>query len=287
MKVQGCDCSIIIKTTYREIDVPYSEETIREAVSLLQEEASIEGDGTCKAIQKKTGVTGCIVTPLTIGTAHHLIYLAMGFADKPVFVSETRSLYSYKCNLLAMADTECFDLIQDRKGERRHFEGCRVQGFEMRFEKGQAVKLKLEITGERKAAVYPYDDVFDTEKGELFNGDNVTFRINGREYQNIYGLTLIVKKENGTKTEIWIRRSLEQGADIPEAIEELTITARLLRDIYEWRQFGVFSITLKRLVFLSDETGVNTSGAVIGPLRYYVSGSVFADVFDSFGSNIS
>ena len=69
MLVNGCDCSIVLKTAHREIDVPYSDETLREAVSILQEEASIEGDGICKAIQKKSGVTGCVVTPLTIGTA--------------------------------------------------------------------------------------------------------------------------------------------------------------------------------------------------------------------------
>jgi hypothetical protein len=61
MKVQGCDCSIVIKTTHRETDIPYSEETIREAVSILQEEAAIEGDGTCRAIRKPCGVTGCVV----------------------------------------------------------------------------------------------------------------------------------------------------------------------------------------------------------------------------------
>jgi hypothetical protein len=43
MLVNGCDCSIVIKTAYQEFDVPYSEETIREAVSLLIEEAAIEG----------------------------------------------------------------------------------------------------------------------------------------------------------------------------------------------------------------------------------------------------
>ena len=46
--VKGCDCSIVIRTSHHEFDVPYSEETIREAVSLLQEEASIEGDGTAR-----------------------------------------------------------------------------------------------------------------------------------------------------------------------------------------------------------------------------------------------
>jgi hypothetical protein len=34
MLVNGCDCSIVIKTTYREIGVPYAGETLREAVSL-------------------------------------------------------------------------------------------------------------------------------------------------------------------------------------------------------------------------------------------------------------
>ena len=78
MKVHGCDCSIVIKTAHHEMDLPYSEETIREAFSLLQEEASIEGDGTCKAIRKSGGVTGCVVTPLTIGTAPLLLYVAVG-----------------------------------------------------------------------------------------------------------------------------------------------------------------------------------------------------------------
>ena len=63
MKIQGCDCSIVIETIHRETDMPYSEETIREAVSMLQEEASIEGDGIKKAIRKSSGVTRCIITP--------------------------------------------------------------------------------------------------------------------------------------------------------------------------------------------------------------------------------
>jgi cbb3-type cytochrome oxidase cytochrome c subunit len=67
MNVHGCDCTITIKTAFREIGVPYSEETLREAVSLLIEEASIEGDGSHRALRKRGGVTGCVVTPLTIG----------------------------------------------------------------------------------------------------------------------------------------------------------------------------------------------------------------------------
>ena len=35
MLVNGCNCSIAIKTDHWEIDVPYSDETVREAVTLL------------------------------------------------------------------------------------------------------------------------------------------------------------------------------------------------------------------------------------------------------------
>jgi hypothetical protein len=51
MLINGCDCLIVGKTQYREMGVPYSEETIREAVSLLTEEAPIEADGCCRAIK--------------------------------------------------------------------------------------------------------------------------------------------------------------------------------------------------------------------------------------------
>jgi len=180
-----------------------------------------------------------------------------------------------------MEDTDCFDLVQDRGGERKLFESCRVKGFELRFIREEAIKLKLDICGEFPAVVYPYTDISVPETGERFNGDNVKYRVNGKEYTNIYGLTLSTKKEGGTKTEIWIKRVLNQGADLPEIIDELTITAQLLRDKYEARHFGTFRITLKRLVLTDDETDVNSTGAVIGPLRYYVADTVSAEVFSS------
>jgi hypothetical protein len=165
------------------------------------------------------------------------------------------------------------------------FESCAVTGFELRIHREQAVKLKLDIRGERPPAIYPYTDPLKTEIGERFMGDRVTCRINGTEYHNIYGLTLSVKKEGsphgggGTKTELWIKRSLEQGPDIPDLIEELTITAQLLREKYEYRHYGMFRLTLSRLVLTADETAVDCADGVIGPLRYYVAGEVRGEVF--------
>jgi hypothetical protein len=117
-------------------------------------------------------------------------------------------------------------------------------------------------------------------------GNRVTYRINGTEYPNIYGLTLSTKKEGGTKTELWIKRSLEQGGDLPGIIDKLTITAQLLRDKYEYRHYGMFRLTLSRLVLTADETAIESTDAVIGPLRYYVAGTVNAEVFTSDGGNL-
>jgi hypothetical protein len=281
MTVNGVDCAIVIKTACGESSLPYSEETIREAVSVLVEEAAIEGDGSCGAVRKSGGVTGCVVTPLTIGTAPLLLYLAMGSIGLPLFVSETRNVYLYQLSLVPMEGGICFDLVQDRGGVRRLFEKCRAKGFELRFHRGESVKLKLDVCGEYAPAVYPYAEIPATETGEYFNGDFVTYRIDGQEYKNIYGLTLSAKKEGGTKTELWIKRSLQQGGDLPGIIDELTITAQLLRDRYERRHYGMFRLTLSRLVLTSDETAVDCAGAVIGPLRYYAAGTVGAEVFTS------
>jgi len=312
MFVNGRDCSIVIKTAHREIDVPYSDETLREAVSFLQEEAAIEGDGVCRGIKKSGGVKGCVVTPLTIGTAPLLLYLAMGAAGSPIFVTETKNLFKYQLNLLPLEDTEHFDLIQDRKNERLFYEYCRVFGFELRVMRDEAIKLKLDIVGEYAPKVY-LERCQAPEENERFSGDCVKYFINGKEYKNIYGITLISKKKSGTRTEIWIKRALQkkgfatQSSDFPVNIEDLVITAQLLRDAYdpsgrtgkegykgshsaarlnEYCHFGLFRITLKRLVLISDETEINTSGAVIGPLRFYVSGGAEAEVFTSGGETI-
>ncbi|MDR0473619.1 MAG: hypothetical protein LBH43_08130 [Treponema sp.] len=298
MLVNGCDCSIVIKTAHRETDIPFSDETLREAVSILQEEASIEGDGVSRGIRKIIGVTGCVVSPLTITTAPLLLYLAIGAAGLPLFISETRNLFRYELNLLPMEDTEHFDLIHDRSGnneqltgnnERKLYENCHVQSFEFRVLRGEAVKLKLDICGECAPRAYPYTDTFDKESGERFSGDYVTYQINSQEYTNIYGITLVSKKISGTKTELWIKRALQQGSppngggDIPAVIDEIIIMAHLLRDKYEVNRFGMFRITLKRLVLISDETEVNTADTVIGPLRYYVLGGICAEVFSNGG----
>ena len=124
------------------------------------------------------------------------------------------------------------------------------------------------------------------EQGERFKGDYVTYKINGQEYKNIYGITLVSQKQGGTKNIILIKRDKNIGLDIPEIIEEMTITAQLLRDKYENKYYGVFHITLKMVFLVSDETEINSADTVIGPLRYYVSGSVFIEIFNSTGVRI-
>jgi hypothetical protein len=286
MIYNGSDCSIVIKTQYREMAVPYATETLRERVSLLVEEGPIEGDGFCKALSWPCGVTGCVVTPLTIGTAPLLLSLALGHASPPVYVSETRNLYRYPLSLLPVEDSIGFVIVQKRGELQKVYEGCGVTGLELRCNRGEtgqqeAVHLKLDIRGDCPPAVYLYDDVLIPETGERFMGDCVSYRINGQDYTNIYGITLAVKKEGGTKTELFIKRALQQGYDLPETIDELIITAQLLRDKYEERHYGMFRLTLTGLVLAADETAIESADAVIGPLRYYCAGSFTAAVFSN------
>jgi len=281
MTVNGCNCSIAIKTEHHEFDVPYSDETLREAVCILEENASIEGDGECKGLRKVTGVTGCVVTPLTIKTAPLLLSLAFGSASMPLYVSETRNLHQYLLRLIPLEDTDSFELIQDRGNEIRLYERCRVSGFELRIMRDEAIKLKIDICSKcQTQEVSDTTSFSDTFANERFNGSNVTYKINGMEYKNIYGVTINAKKEGGTKTEIWIKRALLDG-DVPSVIEYMTITAKLLRTQYEYRYYGVFRITLNKIVLVTDETNVNSADAVIGLLRFYVAGNITAEVFNN------
>ncbi|AEF82860.1 hypothetical protein [Leadbettera azotonutricia] len=281
MSVQGRDCCITLKTEYREMGVPYSEETIREAVSVLKEEAAIEGGGNCGGIRQSRGVTGCVVTPLTIESAPLIFVLALGRSGLPAFVSGTRVLYRHRVNLLAMESGLRFDLIQDRGPVRTLYEGCRVRDFELRIMQGEAVKLKLDIAGSMPPVSYPYPDRAAVYGGERFKEDGVKYRINGTEYKNIYGLTIATRKDGGTQTEVRIHRAMNTTTEIPPIIETLEITAQLLHDHYVHRLYGAFRLNLSRLVLMADETAINAGDTVIGPLRYYCAGDFSVDVYNT------
>jgi hypothetical protein len=287
MNVQGRDCTLVALTSHREMSIPYTEETIRENVTLLEENPSIEGYGRCKAIKTSGGAVGCVVTSLTISAAPLLLYLAFGEIRLSAHVSETRAIYKHCIDLVPMDDTGPFGLMQDRGAEKKYYTACRVKSFELRILRDTHIKLKLDIESEKTPVQYPIQEQFKNESGERFRGENVIYRVNDRPHKNIYGVTLVVKKENGTKTEIWIRRILEKDTDLPETIDKLSITALLLRDCYEERHFGKLRITLRRLVLAHDETSVECDDSVIGPLRYFVNGDVTAEVFSAGGEDIA
>jgi hypothetical protein len=285
MIVHGKDCRLTILNAERETALPYSEETIREAVYVLTEEVSIEGNGQRRAIRKHCGVTGCIVTPLTIGTAPLLWAVALGEAEPPLFVSETRNLYKHTLRLAPQEESPAFTLIRERGIERIRCENCRVSGFELRIMREAAgampgtLFLRLDISGDTPPEPYLLETDSGISPAERFKEPGVGYALNGIEQKNIYGLTITVTKKGGTKTEVWIHRILDGSEDFPSIIDSLTIQARLFRGCYEWRMPGTFLLTLSNLLLMTDETSVNTSGPVIGPLRYYCAGSVSAEVF--------
>ena len=286
MYVNGRECSIVIKTDIGEADIPYSYESVREAVSLIEEEISVEGSGMRRACRKRGGAEGCVITPLTFHSAPLLLCLVMGALGKPLYVSDTKNVYQYRLNLLPMEDAAYFDLVQNRsnkgdKAARRLYERCRVKGFELRVMRDEAVKLKIDICGEKAPVEYHCIDEEENEAGERFYGDRVFYNINGKEYKNIYGVTLSVNKTDGVRAELLIKRALENGGDLPQNIEEMSMTALLLKDKHLRRRFGIFKVTLKRLVLISDETAVEAADSVIGPLRYYAAGPIQTELHSS------
>jgi len=282
MMVNGCDCTIVIGTEHFETDIPFSDETVRGAVSLMERQASIEGDGVRRVSGRVVGTTGCLISPLTIDTAPLLLGLALGSVEKSVQLSVAGDFYRHFLCLAPMEDAELFDIVQDRGGgEKVFYEGCEVEGFELRLSRGDAVKLRLDICGVFEPRPYPYKDRTERKDGERFNGDNVVYNVNGKENSGIYGLIVSSKRKGSLRTELWIKRALNAGPDIPQLIDELCLTAKLVRDRYDKRYFGTFKIRFNNLVRVADETNVNSADAVIGPVRYYVSGAVSAEVFGS------
>jgi hypothetical protein len=282
MTVYGKDCAIVLKAGGREMSLPYAGETIRETSKVWEEYAAIEGDGLRRVISRPSGVTGCVTTPLTIGTAPLLLALILGRAELPVFVSETRGMFRHGLYLVSSGST--FDVIQDRGDGPKVFEGCGVAGFELRIHRSEtlgpsALKLRVDIAGERPAGVYPYQELPAMDTGERFTEDGVSYEIDGTKRRDIYGLTITTEKIAGTKTIVNLHRVLRSQNNYPAFIEKLTISAHLFRDRYEDRRFGLFRLFLSRLVLLVDETAIESGGAVIGPLRYYCAGGVSAEAF--------
>jgi hypothetical protein len=249
------------------------------------EEAAIEGDGNRGAIRKSTGTTGCIVTPLTIGTASLLWALALGEGEAPVFVSGTRNLYKQVLHLVPQEDSPLFMIIRELSGERIGFEGCGVAGFELRIMRRGSrdipgvLHLRLDISGNVKPEPYPVETTTGLESAERFKETGVRYTLDGVENNHIYGLTMTTVKQGGTKTEIRLHRLLRPGEEFPPVIENMSISARLDRDYYEWQLPGTFRLTLTKLRLMADETSVDSPDAAIGPLRYYVAGTVNAEIF--------
>jgi hypothetical protein len=279
--VNGSDCGILIKTKYQAANLPYSEESVRDAVSILK-----NWEGTFSE-RRVNGVTGCVVTPLTIGTAPLLLGLAMGTAGKPAIVSDTKTLFRHTANLCNLRSAKKFDLIQDRGDRRVLFERCKVKRFELRIFRDEAIKLKIDLTstnGGIEIGTEPHKRHEQNE--ERFNGNGVTYFVNGVAYKNIYGVTIRTWKDGGLCTEVRLHRILDDACSFPDIVENLDIEAKLFCNTYEGGGFGMFKLSLTRLVLMADETTVNSVGPVIGPLRYYVSGLVHCDVFTNDNSQL-
>jgi hypothetical protein len=265
-----------------EVEVPFSGSTLRDKYDVLTFEAAIEGDGLRRSLTEKIGATGGFTTPLTLGTAPSVLEAMFGNSRESAFVTGTRDLFVTHSDLCAADTSGRFSLIEEWGNTNKIYPDCVCMAFELRIHRGEAVKAHLQIesntlTSEKRNEKKEKSEerIFSCER---FKECGARYLIDGKYFDNIYGSTLSVKKEGGCPTEIFLNRVLE-NEDLPEHISFLHIPLVLFRDKYEERSFGRFMIILTDLHLISNETEVNTSDAVIGQLRYVVSGSVSVETY--------
>jgi hypothetical protein len=159
----------------------------------------------------------------------------------------------------------------------------------LRIHRGEAVKAHLDVDSgseskeQRAESKGKTGNALRVGSGDIaterFKEDGVSYFADGKFWRNIYAAVLGVNKVGGCKTVLTLSRVLG-NEDLPEYIDLIDISVRLFRDKYEERQYGTFHVTLFDLRLITDGTEVNTADAVIGALRYAVSGSVNASVYE-------
>jgi hypothetical protein len=267
-----------------DVEVPFSGSTLRDKYDVWTYEAAIEGDGLCRALTEKAGATGGFTTPLTLGTAPAVLEAMFGKSKESSFVSGTRDLYVTHSDLCAADTSERFSLIEEWGNTNKVYPDCVCTAFELRIHRGEAVRAHLDIDSDSKSNEQRAEskektgNALQVGSGERFKEYGVSYLIDGKYYNNIYASTLSVKKAGGCKTELFLNRVL-LNEDLPERINSITIRARLFRDKYEEREYGRFIICLNDLRLIANETAVNTADAVIGQLRYVVSGFVSVETY--------
>ncbi|MDR0908724.1 MAG: hypothetical protein LBM77_03060 [Spirochaetaceae bacterium] len=311
--MNGENCTITIKTKYISASVPYSEESIREAVSIIRD--TDEATEKTSFTRQVDGVAGCVIAPLTVGNAPLLLALAFGREQKASVVSEgvarnapTSVMYRHHLIMKSLKKSPTFDLIQDRGCEKRLYEGCSVWDFEMQSlylrrkifgvvnvhhsgndDDIQHITLKLEMRGGNNPVVFGSDEVVSTGRADpaptdnnvdndpLYNDGGIRYEINGVEVSGIYGFSIKTRRDGKPKVFVRLHRILGKS-ELPDIIDKLTITAQ----VFKGGVSGIFKINLERLLLVADETIVNTADKVIGPLRYFVAGNISADVYSGY-----
>jgi hypothetical protein len=293
--VQGKEIRLGVKVGKDVIEIPCTELNVRAQARLARAMAAIEGTGRRWGMITGVRTTGGFTTALTLETVPTLFVLMFGQITKCTenwgkicdLVDGTQNLYRYEADLFPETESYAFNLVKMVQYEGLGFPLCTCKGFELRFERDNAVYARFEVNGD-KGHVPVVEDGFKilrmykaSKYQERFMSNNVTYQIDNGSLDTsaIYGATLRANKSDDKAVcEIALRRVLKE-IDLPTAIASLTITARLLNDCYEPGRHGKFSISLSNLVLAGDETNVDCADAVLGERRYVVMGEVKATVY--------
>jgi hypothetical protein len=278
--VNGRDYTVRLGTENAEAALPFLSATLREKILFSEEYAPIEGEGWRGGITESAGTEGGFTTALTLESAPVILGAMFGKIKHVWYVSGTRDLYNHSFMLCASDEAVKFFLCEQCGETEKVYPECFCAGFELRIERDEAVKVRVDIDGNTTAETFhAVPAVQKMSNIERFNERGVEYFINQQKYNSIYRFVLSCDKSNGCRTQVLISRYLTIDNEPTAFIGNLTIHANLFRDRYEENQKGKFEITLTNLRLLSDNTEVSSADAVIGGLRYSVGGVEFVDTF--------
>jgi hypothetical protein len=278
--LNGRDYTVRLGTENAEAALPFLSATLREKIFFSEEYAPVEGEGRLGGITESAGTEGGFTAALTLESAPVILGAMFGKIKHVWYVSGTRDLYDHSFTLCASDEAVKFFLREQRGETEKVYPDCICAGFELRIERDEAVKVRVDIDGESAAETFHAVPAVKKISGiERFNERGVEYFINGKKYNSIYRFVLSCDKSNGCRTQVLISRYLNINNELPSFIENLTLRSNLFRDKYEEGQHGKFAVTLTDLRLLSDETEVCAADAVIGGLRYAVGGVARVDAF--------
>ena len=227
---------------FSSVAIPYSEETIREAVSGYFLPPALESGRKSAFFSTAPEITGCFITRLDSDCAKPLLSLLSSGKKR-------------------------FALIQDHVFKKKKYTGIFFKTFSIFAEHGKAVYLKCEIGKDRLSSATATEEdcaVWSKKETFMFNGNGVF--ADGNTLPLVYRIELKGNLEKNCGYELLLYSPLSsEFFPCLNKIEKITIPLNRENSI---------SIELNELIPAHDFCDINCADSILAARRFFVGGKI-------------